>query len=1050
MFYRWILLVSIFLISLSPNSAFSTPAADEAPTVQEVLLTGELKRWHTITLEIQGPDVSESDVINPFFDYRLEATFSLNGDSYTVPGYYAADGNAAETSASSGTTWRVHFTPQDAGAWQYTLSFVKGTDVAIDENAAVDQIILDNVTGSFSISNSDKTGQDLKGKGALQHVGEAYLQFANGEWYIKGGTDSPENILAYTEFDGTYSLDEINFVKDFDPHIQDWTSGNPTWQSNKGKGLIGAVNYLSSQSVNAAFILINNLGLNDSEDEGNEDVWPWTSPDVLDRYDVSKLAQWDIVFQHMQEKGIVLHFALQEIDNDVLLDNGDLGRDRKLFYREMFARFGYHNGVIWNIGEELRSDRNTDAQRKSYIDYIAGLDPYGHAIVAHTWPGEDEYEAIYGPLLGYPTFDGIAFQIHLGSEATGDLKVYENTKNWYNQAVASGRKWAIMMDECCGWKTGVRPWSDEYNLDEVRADVLWGNLMAGGAGVEWFFGDRKPVQYDLSTEDFRLYSLMWAYTRHARNFFFDYIPFVEMTPQTGLTEDEEHLVFAKPGEVYAIYLREGGSPELDLEAYVGNYRVKWYNPRHGGGLQHGSVLTVSGAGSKQLGSAPYAEDDDWVVLVENIGFSNYTIANYTHAQAPENPLKINFDASIAESNGGTIVSYDWDFGDGTTGSGQSPAHSYLKAGTYQPILTVTDNQGNSDSFSQQLAVIPVPGDVQHGLWGEYFNNTSFSGTAETRLDSRINFKWGNGIPIRLVDDDNFTVRWNGHLLADHTEAYEFRLEIEDGGRLWIDNQLLIDTWDTGGYSNTSVTVSLQAGKYHAIKLELIEETGRSDVRLFWSAPSVVEQIIPETHFFYAPDIMLPVELTSFSGIVDGKDLVLTWETASETNNAGFEIQLRQVSPTSSGESPQESWKAVHFERGNGTSEEAQAYTYRLEHLAQGAYQFRLKQVDFDGSFTFSDVIEISTMPSNEVVLHTNYPNPFNPRTVIRFDLPIAGSVRLTIYDATGRKISALVNKEMTSGRHEVTFDGTSLASGMYFYRLETAQTNLVRSMTLSK
>ena len=139
-------------------------------------------------------------------------------------------------------------------------------------------------------------------------------------------------------------------IKDFDPHIQDWNTGDPSWQNGKGAGLIGAVNYLSSEDVNSAFILINNLGLNDSEDEGNEDVWPWISHDVFDRYDTSKLAQWDIVFQHMQEKGIVLHFALQEIDNDQLLDGGELGRERKLFYKEMAARFGYHNGVIWNIG----------------------------------------------------------------------------------------------------------------------------------------------------------------------------------------------------------------------------------------------------------------------------------------------------------------------------------------------------------------------------------------------------------------------------------------------------------------------------------------------------------------------------------------------------------------------------------------------------------------------------------------------------------------------------------------------------------------------------
>ncbi len=1051
---RWNLFVAISLLFLStqPTTALPTlPYNNDTFFTLDIVISGELKRWHPITLTIDGPSVSEQDLVNPFSDYRLQVTFSKNGEEYTVPGYFAADGNAAESSAKAGSTWHVHFTPQEIGTWNYSVSFVSGTDVAIDEQATVDEILIDDTSGSFEISESDKSGIDFRGKGALKHVGEAYLQFANGDWYLKSGTDSPENILAYEEFDGTYSLDAINFVKDFDPHIKDWHAGNPTWQNGKGKGLIGAVNYLAGESVNSAFILINNLGINDSEDEGNEDVWPWTAPDVYDRYDVSKLAQWDIVFQHMQRKGIMLHFALQEIDNDVLLNNGDLGRERKLFYREMMARFGYHNALMWNIGEELRSDRNTDAQRKDYIDYIAYLDSYEHAIVAHTWPGEDEYSAIYGPLLGYPTFDGISFQIHLGSEATGDLKVYNITKNWYNQASDSGRKWAIMMDECCGWKTGVRPWSDEYNLDEVRTDVLWGNLMAGGAGVEWFFGDRKPIQYDLSTEDFSLYDEMWAYTRHAINFFHEHIPFYEMAPQTGLTDDEDHLVFANPGDNYVVYLRDGGSPSLDLEANVGQYRVKWYNPRLGGGLHHGSKTIITGAGIQNLGIAPGAPDEDWAVLVENIGFSNYTLASFEQLQSDDNPKKILFDASSSTSNGGTIATYTWDFGDGQMGSGVEPGHTYSEAGTYQVILTVEDNQGNTDILSRQIVVLSVFGQATNGLLGSYYNNTSFTGIPETRLDPRINFKWGNGIPIRLVGDDNFTVRWEGHLLADHTQSYELRLEVEDGGRLWIDDQLVIDTWDTGGYSNTSIFVPLQAGNFHKIKLELLAETGRSDVRLFWSAPSVNEHIIPETHLFYAPNITLPVELTKFEGIANNKNLILNWATASETNNAGFEVQLRpRSSEWAIHESPQQEWRPIVFISGHGTTSEPQYYTHQITDLLSGTYQLRLKQVDFDGAFAFSEIIEIDIGNAEEAALYPNYPNPFNPTTQIKFSLPIAGPVKLSVYDTSGRLVADLIDQEMTKGQHKAVFDARTLASGMYFYRLKTASEVISRAMILSK
>ncbi len=838
--------------------------SDNLAKKQAVVVSGEMKRWHPVTFTIDGPTVDEEDIINPFADYKLEITVTNGNQTLVVPGYFAADGNAAETSARSGNIWRAHFNPSETGSWDYTVSFVRGTDIAIDETALVDETLIDNETGSFDITETDKTGRDLRGKGHLRYVGEAYLQFDNGDWYIKTGIDSPENILAFSDFDSTYTADGNDFVKDYVPHIQDWNAGDPTWQGDKGKGLIGAVNYLADQGINSAFILINNIGQEgDNEALGNDDVWPFLTTTIYDRYDVSKLAQWNIVFDHMQQHGIMLHFALQEIDNDALLDNGDLGRERKLFYRELMARFGYHNALTWNIGEELRSDRNTDVQRKSYIDYIASIDPYEHGIVGHTWPGDDEYLAIYGPLLGYPTYDGISFQIHDGQDGTGDLKVYETTKEWYNFAKDAGRKWYMTMDECCGWQTGVRPWGDEYNLDDVRVDVLWGNLMAGGSGAEWFFGDRKPIQYDLSTEDFRPFQLMWNYSRYAAEFFHNYLPFTEMEPQTGLTDDDDHLVFANPGQVYAVYLREGLTPDLDLAANVGNYRIKWYNPRTGGGLRNGTVKSISGAGVKNLGLPPEATEEDWVALVENVGFSDYAIADFQTTQSASNPRTYTFDGTLSQSFGGSVSSYEWDFGDGAMATGSIVTHTFAQSGTYQVRVKVTDSQGNTDEEVQQTIVFPVVASPVNGLMGEYYDNITLTETPETRLDPRINFIWGNKIPIAKVDRDSFTVRWTGHLMPDHTDSYTIRIESDDAIRLWIDDNLLVDNWDNTGMIESSVDVALQAYFFHKIQIEYRENEGTSHIRLFWSSSTLAEQIIPETHFFYDASGTLPVELTAF-------------------------------------------------------------------------------------------------------------------------------------------------------------------------------------------
>lgn len=1043
LFISALLLTTHTLFTNLPSSAaFSFQYSPET----DVVVTGELKRWHPVTLDISGPSASEDDLINPFSDYKLTATFTQGAHSYTIPGYFAADGNAAETSATSGNQWRVHFTPDQTGTWNYTISLVAGTDVAIsDDPGAIDAVLIDNLSGSFTISETDKSGRDLRGKGTLRYVGASYLQFANGDWFLKSGIDSPENILAYSDFDGTYTLDAISFIKDFDPHIQDWQSGDPTWQNGKGKGIIGAINYLSDESVNGAFVLINNLGINDSEDEGNDDVWPWVSHDVYDQYDVSKLAQWDILFRHMQEKGMLVHFALQEIDNDLLLNNGDLGRERKLFYREMIARFGYLNAIIWNIGEELRVDRQTNAQRKSYIDYIRANDPYDHPIVAHTWPGDDQYDPIYGDLLGHPNFEGISFQIHLGSEATGDLKVYELTKKWHYNAKNSGRAWAIMMDECCGWKTGVRPWGEDYNLDNVRVDVLWGNLMGGGAGVEWFFGDRKPVQYDLSTEDFRDYELMWAYTRHAISLFHT-LPFYEMEPQTNLTVDPEHLVFAKPGELYAIYLREGGAPTLDFRANSGTYRIKWYNPRFGGPFQHGSQATVVVSnGLTSLGLPPGAEDEDWLVLVEKVNASSNVMADFTHAPTPDAPQTIAFSASASQVIGGTIVSYSWDFGDGATSTGAAPTHTYAKAGYYLPAVTVTDSNGNTDVLGKPVIVLPVPGMGEPGLLGEYYNNISLSGTPETRLDPRINFSWGNGIPIRNVNADGFTVRWSGYVLSEFSEMYTFRLTVDDGGRLWVDDELIIDTWDAGGYSNTTASVNLKAGEFHSIKVEMIEESGRSDVFLYWSAPSLPEQIIPEDRLVHAGDTQLPVELISFEGIATNDGVQLSWSTASELNNAGFEIQRAIRSDRSNN-----SFESIHFVEGSGTTDDPMYYTYTDTPGTGYHFAYRLKQIDFDGAFAFSETIEILPLAPNKTALHPNFPNPFNPVTTITFELPVEDEIVLTILDVTGREVVQLIDSTLPAGKHQAIFDANGLASGIYFYRLKTKHATQSKAMLLSK
>ncbi|MGH7199712.1 MAG: DUF5060 domain-containing protein, partial [Planctomycetaceae bacterium] len=355
-----------------------------APGVaEEAELSGELKTWHRVTLTFAGPQSGETASPNPFRDYRLMVTFRHGDRSIAVPGFYAADGDAAESGAETGSKWRVHFAPDEEGEWTWTASFRTHQDIAIssDDNAG-QPTAFDGATGSFTVAATDKRGRDHRGQGRLRYVGRRYLQFAQtGEFFLKGGADSPENFLAYADFDGTSQAGKKQArtgealptgLHHYQPHVRDWNEGDPTWRDGKGKGIIGALNYLASQDMNSVYFLTMNVG------GDGKDVWPWTAADVRDRFDCSKLDQWEIVFSHMDRLGIMLHVVTQEQENDQLLDGGELGTLRKLYYRELIARFGHHLAVTWNLGEE---NTNTPNQRKAFCRYLRETDPYDHPIV---------------------------------------------------------------------------------------------------------------------------------------------------------------------------------------------------------------------------------------------------------------------------------------------------------------------------------------------------------------------------------------------------------------------------------------------------------------------------------------------------------------------------------------------------------------------------------------------------------------------------------------------------------------------------------------------
>lgn len=648
--HRWTALpFHALALAFIVSTAFAETASASTAVVNDVrrtegdgsiALQGELRQWHAIALNLAGPFAHERDRSpNPFLDYRFSVHFTheASGRVYSVPGYFAADGAAAETGAESGSVWRAHLSPDQPGRWSYRVAFVAGAAAAVDPAAGEPVTKFDGLTGSFVVAPSDRKGPDFRRLGRLEYVGAHHLRFAGtGDFFLKAGADAPETLLAYVDFDGTSGGRPNAPLKTWQPHVQDWAAGDPTWRGGRGKGLIGALNYLAAKGMNAFSFLTYNAG------GDGDNVWPFVERDAKFHYDCSKLDQWNIVFSHAQRLGLFLHFKLQENEIDdhrfginrepkiipEALDGGALGLERKVYLREMVARFGHHLALNWNVGEE-----NTQSyeEQRDMVAYLALVDPYNHPIVLHTFPRDQD--DVYPHLLGANSaIAGPSLQNEWDS-------AHRRTVQWLRASEAAARPWVVASDEQGPADFGVPPdpgydgfsgraestdprKTYSYDLHDIRKYTLWGALMAGGAGVEYYFGYRAP-QNDLTCEDFRSRDQSWDYARIALEFFAsEKIPFWRMRSHDSLVgnpqNDNARYCFASPNKLYLVYLPTGGAASLDLTAAEGSYRVEWFNPREGGPLHAGTHQLVRGGAPVDLGLPPLDQASDWLAVVRRI------------------------------------------------------------------------------------------------------------------------------------------------------------------------------------------------------------------------------------------------------------------------------------------------------------------------------------------------------------------------------------------------------------------------------------------------
>jgi Secretion system C-terminal sorting domain len=347
-------------------------------------------------------------------------------------------------------------------------------------------------------------------------------------------------------------------------------------------------------------------------------------------------------------------------------------------------------------------------------------------------------------------------------------------------------------------------------------------------------------------------------------------------------------------------------------------------------------------------------------------------------------------------------------------------------------------------------------------------NIDFNGDAKN--DIKISYRNGFGGQL-LVAKATYgsTVAFLGNANGNYFYPYALNqsqsVPVTPGAGVWGVNNAAgsngsLNIGNYGGDHWNSVT-----DKYLGVRFKISGITHYGWVKMTSSGASsiTISEYAYETVANTGIGSPLPVELNSFSAIVKKNKISLEWQTATEVNNYGFEIQRTLLNPpfTTGGTqgglpAGQAGWEKIGFVQGAGNSNSPKDYSFVDRSPINGKAEYRLKQIDNDGSFKYSSIVTVNSLPV-KFELFQNYPNPFNPATTIRYSIPKAEHITLKVYDELGNEVSTLVDENKEAGNYDIAFNGTGLASGIYYYRItaiplgrQTGEFNEVKKLMLLK
>ncbi|MEL6676190.1 MAG: PA14 domain-containing protein [Bacteroidota bacterium] len=338
---------------------------------------------------------------------------------------------------------------------------------------------------------------------------------------------------------------------------------------------------------------------------------------------------------------------------------------------------------------------------------------------------------------------------------------------------------------------------------------------------------------------------------------------------------------------------------------------------------------------------------------------------------------------------------------------------------------------------QRLYIMPAGVGGGTGLTGTYYDNADLTGSSIQRNEAIIDFYWGSGSPHSSLQSNTFSAEWKGEIQAPFDGTYTFSTSSDDGVRLWINNTLIIDEWGANGSNTYSGNIAMTAGTKVPIKLEYFDENAFAFAKLSWTSGDVSPEVVP-SEFLFPDAIIFPIELLSFEAEEEGTQVVLDWVTAKEQNNDRFEIE-RSANGTD--------FNSILEVASVGDTEKEQAYRAFDEEPLQGKSFYRLKQVDKDGTFSHSHIVEVYFGQD----WAQTFPNPLSEdrQLQVQFFQKRNKELRTTveIFNMKG-EVMHQQTLQVSPGQDLYQVNLQGLARGMYILRLRDKDQQLTQKLVI--